>query len=70
MVGWTVGVVLLTPLILIAGLIAILAAPAVIVTRRTGMRMPGRRRPALAPVLQLEPSSAELGVEMTSGRAA
>lgn len=61
---------LLTPLILIAGLIAVVAAPAVIMTRRTGVRTAARRRPALTPVLHLEPSPTEPSAEMLSSRAA
>lgn len=68
LVAWSAGVVLLTPLILLAGVIALIAAPTVIVTRRTGFRMPARRRPALAPVLFLEPSAAKSSLH--SSRAA
>lgn len=68
-VGWTAGVVLLTPLILLVGLIAVVAAPAVIVTRHIGFRFPARRQQALAPVLHLEPSPAESSVGMISQRA-
>lgn len=62
----TGAVVVLTPLILAAGLIAVVALTAVSLSRHAGVRMPARRRRAttLPSVLRLEASRAEssLGV--------
>jgi hypothetical protein len=63
-------VALLTPLILLAGLIAMVGAPAVLLSRRVGIRIAARRRPALAPLVRLETSHAESGPGLVSGRAA
>jgi hypothetical protein len=65
----TAGVVLLTPLIVLAGLLAVVGLTAVMLSRRTG---PARRRStsALRSPLRLEPSSAEASLGALDQRAA
>lgn len=70
--AWTSGVVLLTPLILLGGLIAVGALTASTLGRRIAVRAPARRQPARgpAPVLRLEVSPAESNLGVMAHRAA
>jgi hypothetical protein len=65
-VARTSVVALLTPVILVAGLVALLAVPGVILSRHAGAAIAARRRPALAPVLRLEAGHAEPSVSIVS----
>jgi hypothetical protein len=67
----TAGVALLTPLILLAGLVAVVGFTAVMLARRTGL-VGARRRsaPAIRSALWLEPSSPEASLGVLSRRAA
>ncbi|HWF51662.1 MAG TPA: hypothetical protein VG294_13575 [Solirubrobacteraceae bacterium] len=56
--------VLLTPVILAAGLVAVVVMPAAILSRHIAARTVARRKRALAPVLQLEASPAESSVAL------
>jgi hypothetical protein len=58
----TILVALLTPVIVIAGLIAAAAIPALILSGQLSARIGTRRRPARASVLLLEASAAESSV--------
>ena len=56
----TVGVVLLTPLILLAGIVAVGVLAAISLSRHPALRTRAARRPAARPVmLRLEPAPAE-----------
>ncbi|MGI8803333.1 MAG: hypothetical protein ACR2KV_14400, partial [Solirubrobacteraceae bacterium] len=59
--AWAVGLTLLTPLILCAGLIAVVVLAGLTLSRRTAGAQDGRRAPVSAPpsVLRLEPVPAE-----------
>jgi hypothetical protein len=59
-------VALLIPVILVAGLVALAAVPAVIVSRHTVAAIAARRERALAPVLHLEVAHSEPGVAVVS----
>lgn len=67
----TAGVVVLTPLILLAGLLAVAGLTAMMLSRRTGL-VPAPRRsvPALRSPLRLEPSATESSLGVLSRRAA
>jgi hypothetical protein len=65
-VARTSVVALLTPVILLAGLVALVSLPAVILSRHTVAALAARRGPALAPVLHLEVAHAEPSVGMVS----
>jgi hypothetical protein len=54
---WTAAIAVLTPLILLAGLIAVIAVPGVTLSRNIGLGILARRRPALAPVVHLDAPS-------------
>jgi hypothetical protein len=70
--GWTAAVVLLTPVILAAGVIAVVAIPALALSRHASVvRLPVRRRSdSVAPVLHLEPNSVEPSLATVLRRAA
>ncbi|MCA1682854.1 MAG: hypothetical protein LC685_02490 [Actinobacteria bacterium] len=70
--AWAVGLTLLTPLILCAGLIAVVVLAGLTLGRRTAGAELGRRAPAsaLPSVLRLEPAPAEPGLVAVSRRAA
>ena len=69
-VARTASVAVLTPLILVAGLIALVAVPALILSRHIGAVLTGRDRPPLAPVVHLDASHAESATAMAGHRAA
>jgi hypothetical protein len=67
----TLGVVLLTPLILLAGIVAVVALTAIGIGRHHGQRKPARRPAAArALVLRLEPVPVETGLAGAGRRAA
>ncbi|MCA1696435.1 MAG: hypothetical protein LC749_17895 [Actinobacteria bacterium] len=70
--AWAVGLTLLTPLILCAGLIAVVGLAGLTLARRTGGAELGRRAPApaLPSVLRLASAPAEPGLGAVSRRAA
>jgi hypothetical protein len=72
LVARTVGVVLLTPLILLAGIVAVVALTAISLNRHAGLQMPAARSAAVARplVLRLEPAVAEAGLAGAARRAA
>jgi hypothetical protein len=71
LVARTLGVVLLTPLILLAGIVAVVALTAIGISRHHGQRKPVRRPAAArALVLRLEPVSVETGLAGARRRAA
>jgi hypothetical protein len=61
----TAAVTLLTPVILAAGLIAMVVVPAAILSRSLGNAMVARHRPALAPVPHLDAPHAESGAALS-----
>ena len=63
LVARTVGVVLLTPLILLAGIVAVVALTAAGLSHRSGQRAPARRSAtARSLALRLQPLPAESGL--------
>jgi hypothetical protein len=71
LVARTLGVVLLTPLILLAGIVAVVALTAIGLSRHHGQRNPARRpAPARALVLRLKPVAVETGLAAGARRAA
>jgi len=65
----TAGVLLLTPLVRLAGVLAILVLTALAVGRRAGLAMPARR-PAPKPVRRLEAAAADAALGVVTRRAA
>lgn len=63
---------MLTPVIVIAAVIAVVAIPVLAVGRgaAAGRLQPRRSNPQMAPVLQLEPTSAESSLAVAARRAA
>jgi hypothetical protein len=57
-------VILMTPVIVVAGLLAAAVLPAALLCRHIAVWIVARRRPARASVLQLEASPAESSVGM------
>ena len=72
LVARTVGVVLLTPLILLAGIAAVIALTAMSLSRHAGVQLPAARPSASARplVLRLEPASVETGLAAVGRRVA
>jgi hypothetical protein len=71
LVARTVGVALLTPLILLAGLVAVVALTAAALSRRSVQRAPAARPATARPlVLRLHPAPAESGLGSAGQRAA
>ena len=72
LVARSLGVVLLTPLILLAGIVAVVALTAMSLNRHAGLQMPAARSSATARplVLRLEPASVEAGLAGAARRAA
>jgi len=67
----TIAVVLLTPLIVVAGLCAVVAFAVMALSRRAALALAAPQRPAGArPILRLEPVPAEHGVGAIGQRAA
>ncbi len=68
--GRTAGVVLLIPVIVIAGVVAVVALPALALTRRARAWLAARQRDPVAPVLTLEAPPAESALRTVGRRAA
>lgn len=69
MTARTVAVVVLTPLVLLAGLLAVVGLTALAVGKRMSRAVPARR-PAPAPVRRLEPAAADVALGVVTRRAA
>jgi len=69
---WTTSVVLLIPVIIVAGLLAVLALTAMTVCRRGSAAAPAHRRPtsAVPSVLRLEAAPADARLRVARSRAA
>ncbi len=68
--GWIAGVVVLVPLVVVGGFIAIVAVPTIAVIHRIRRQLATRRQQPAAPILPLEPAPANLTREAVGQRAA
>ena len=69
-VGLTAGVMLLVPLVVAGGLLALIALPALGITRSVRGRLAARRREPPVGVLALGPAQLEAGLDALGQRAA
>lgn len=72
LIARSVGVVLLTPLIVLAGIVAVVALTAMSLSRHAAVQMPVARSAGAARplVLRLEPSPADAGLARAARRVA